>query len=116
LLEQRPPAGIWGGLWCLPDGDSLADIEARLGLGFRLGAGPPVELPAFEHRLSHLRLSIHPVLADAGDAGQVHCSASCGWFDRAQRRRLGLPQPVSDLLRRLEAGESDHAGQKENLE
>jgi A/G-specific adenine glycosylase len=104
LLEQRPPAGIWGGLWCLPEGETLADIEARLGLR----ADRPAELPALTHRLSHLLLSIHPVLADARDAGQVHCAASCGWFDRAQQRGLGLPQPVAGLLQRLDAGEFDH--------
>ena len=112
LLERRPPAGIWGGLWCLPDGDGLADIEARLGLR----ADGPLELPAFEHRLSHLRLSIRPVFADARDAGQVHYSASCGWFDRAQQQQLGLPRPVADLLRRLHDGEFNPAATKEDRE
>ncbi|HET6591987.1 MAG TPA: A/G-specific adenine glycosylase, partial [Xanthomonadales bacterium] len=27
LLEKRPPAGIWGGLWCLPEGNDLSAIE-----------------------------------------------------------------------------------------
>jgi A/G-specific adenine glycosylase len=94
LLEKRPPAGIWGGLWCLPDGADLAEIEARLGLR----ATRPVDLPAFEHRLSHLRLSLRPVLADAFDATQVQCSAARGWFDPGQQARLGLPQPVTQLL------------------
>jgi len=110
LLEQRPPAGIWGGLWSLPAGDALADIEKRLGLR----AERPAELPVLTHRLSHLRLSIHPVLADARDAGQVHCGASCGWFGRAQQRRLGVPQPVAGLLQRLDAGEFDHDRMKED--
>ncbi len=94
LLEQRPPAGIWGGLWCLPDGADLAAIEARLGLR----ANRPMPLPAFEHRLSHLRLSLHPVLADGCDATQVQCSAARGWFAPGQLARLGLPQPVTQLL------------------
>ena len=98
LLEKRPPAGIWGGLWCLPEGASLAEIEMRLGLRAR----GPAELPAFEHRLSHLRLSIRPVLANGHEAAQVQCGASRGWFDREQRARLGLPRPVADLLQRLD--------------
>ncbi|NND58568.1 MAG: A/G-specific adenine glycosylase, partial [Xanthomonadales bacterium] len=32
LLHKRPPAGIWGGLWCLPEGESLAEIEQQLGV------------------------------------------------------------------------------------
>jgi len=102
LLERRPPAGIWGGLWCLPEGERLADIEERLGLR----AAAPLALPQIEHRLSHLRLSIQPVLADLGDATQVQSGANRGWFDRAAQARLGLPRPVSDLLRRLEQDQS----------
>ena len=101
LLERRPPAGIWGGLWCLPDGEDLAAIEARLGLR----AAAPLPLPAFEHRLSHLSLSIRPVLANSAGATQVQCSAERGWFDAAAQARLGLPQPVTQLLARMNRGE-----------
>jgi len=98
LLEKRPPAGIWGGLWCLPEGEELAAIESRLGLDVRQAT----ELPMFEHRLSHLRLSIRPVLANGCDPGQVQCHAERGWFGRAEQARLGLPRPVADLLRNLQ--------------
>ena len=101
LLEKRPPAGVWGGLWCLPEGEDLAAIEARLGLR----AADPAALPTFEHRLSHLRLSIRPVLANGADATQVQCSANRGWFDAAAQARLGLPQPVTQLLARMNQGE-----------
>jgi len=103
LLERRPPAGIWGGLWCLPDGDSLGAIEARLGCT----AARPTPLPEFEHRLSHLRMTITPLLADGADAAQVQCAASRGWFDRRQLPRLGLPRPVTELMNRLHKGEFD---------
>jgi A/G-specific adenine glycosylase len=101
LLEKRPPAGVWGGLWCLPEGEDLAAIEARLGLR----ATAPAALPAFAHRLSHLRLSIRPVLANGADPTQVQCSANRGWFDAAAQGRLGLPQPVRQLLARMNQGE-----------
>ena len=98
LLEKRPPGGIWGGLWCLPEGADLDEIEARLGVS----AETPSELPALEHRLSHLRLSIHPVLANGYRSGQVQCGTDRGWFDREERTRLGLPRPVTDLLETLD--------------
>ena len=103
LLERRPPAGIWGGLWCLPEGEQLADIEARLGVA----AVRPACLPVVGHRLSHVRMSIQPLLADASQARQVQCSASLDWFERAQLPQLGLPKPVTDLLNRLHNGEFD---------
>jgi A/G-specific adenine glycosylase len=98
LLEKRPPAGIWGGLWCLPEGAELQDIEARLGVS----AETLRELPVLEHRLSHLRLSIHPVLANGYRGGQVQCGTERDWFDREQQTRLGLPRPVADLLEGLD--------------
>lgn len=101
LLEKRPPAGVWGGLWCLPKGDSLAAIEQRLGL--RVENTKP--LAPIEHRLSHLRMNISPSLATAGPAGQVQCSPDRAWFDPAEHHRLGLPRPVSELLNRLNHGE-----------
>jgi len=103
LLERRPPAGIWGGLWCLPDGDDLAAIEARLGIEVNHAAA----LAPFEHRLSHLRMSIRPLLADDAESGRVQCPGSCGWFSRKQLPRLGLPRPVSELLDRLYQGALD---------
>jgi A/G-specific adenine glycosylase len=101
LLEKRPPAGIWGGLWCLPDGDHVAAIEARLGLG----TSGAIALPGFEHRLSHVRMSIRPMLADGAEARQVQCSAQRKWFEPGEVGRIGLPRPVTDLLRRMENGE-----------
>jgi A/G-specific adenine glycosylase len=103
LLEKRPPAGIWGGLWCLPDGDSIQAIQTRLGLTARRMS----PLPRFEHRLSHIRMTICPALADAGKPTQVQCPASLDWFARRQLPELGLPKPVTDLLKRLHDGEFD---------
>jgi A/G-specific adenine glycosylase len=101
LLAKRPPAGIWGGLWCLPDGDSVEAIESAMGFSCTGTSA----LPIVEHRLSHLRMTIHPVLATAADATQVKCSPHYGWFSREQQQRLGLPKPVADLLCSLNNGE-----------
>ena len=101
LLERRPPAGIWGGLWCLPDGESVETISARLGIT----CTGIVAAPAIRHRLSHVRMTIHPAHAIATDAGQVKYSPQRGWFDPMQQQELGLPQPVARLLNRLNDGE-----------
>jgi A/G-specific adenine glycosylase len=101
LLEKRPGAGIWGGLWCLPSGHDLVGISERLGLALEKTA----PLPAFEHRLSHVRMTIQPCLAAIAPATQVKCTQQLGWFDAARQATLGLPQPVSKLLQRLNTGE-----------
>jgi adenine-specific DNA glycosylase len=63
------------------------------------------ELPALEHRLSHLQLTIEPLLARPAQGGRIADGAERGWFDRREQARLGLPKPVSDLLDRLDKGE-----------
>lgn len=101
LLEKRPGTGIWGGLWCLPAGDALASISERIGFGLEQAT----PLPSFEHRLSHVRMTIQPCLAATAMATQVRCNERLGWFDTRQQAELGLPQPVSELLQRLNTGE-----------
>jgi adenine-specific DNA glycosylase len=58
-----------------------------------------------DHRLSHLKMTIQPVMAVTRKASQVKCAAEQDWFDRDQQSQLGLPKPVSDLLGRLDKGE-----------
>ena len=101
LLEKRPPIGIWGGLWSLPEGGSIKDIEDKLGLT----VNNPCRLPPVEHRLSHMLISIRPVLASAGAATQVKCKEDQSWFAQKDQPGLGLPKPVSELLKNLGIGE-----------
>jgi A/G-specific adenine glycosylase len=63
LLEQRPPAGIWGGLWSLPEvahGQPL-DAWCREQMGLRVRVIE--EWPCVQHTFSHFHLEITPVLA-----------------------------------------------------
>jgi A/G-specific adenine glycosylase len=102
LLERRPPAGIWGGLWCLPTAESVE----------RLAAGHGVEptsfhpLPEVEHRLSHRLLRITPLeLRSEPGAGEVECRDNQAWLYENDWRQLGLPRPVAELLNRYVNGE-----------
>jgi A/G-specific adenine glycosylase len=101
LLVKRPPSGIWSGLWSLPEGNTIENIEEDLGLTTKgLKA-----LPRVKHRLSHVRMLIQPSIATLGDATGVKCSAEQNWFDPANQSEIGLPRPVSDLLKKLSTGE-----------
>jgi A/G-specific adenine glycosylase len=103
LLEKRPPAGIWGGLWCLPDAETPDSLEQKTGL--KLNAS--TALPPFEHRLSHRRLTLHPLKLNGCDSRQVKCAGACEWFSPAQWPELGLPRPVARLLGQLQHGETE---------
>ena len=95
LLERRPPAGIWGGLWSLPSDDDGQPVHQRLGVG-RKSLKP---LPAFQHQLTHLRMQIRPLFGHADmHPGGVECTRDQRWFERHEWPTLGLPQPVRQLL------------------
>ncbi|MDR3426778.1 A/G-specific adenine glycosylase [Silvimonas sp.] len=97
LLEQRPPTGIWGGLWCLPEtSTTLAaeqDFQSRFGLQIELEPS----LPELVHVFTHFRLTITPqparVLATTG----VQAS-NTRWFTREEALAAGIPTALRKLL------------------
>jgi len=95
LLERRPPAGIWGGLWSLPEHEDEQELARQFGLeAWQLATQPEIE-----HRLTHLRLRIRPRTAGATpQANRVECGEGRRWFSPAEWREAGLPKPVLDLL------------------
>lgn len=96
LLERRPSAGIWGGLWCLPEHDDAEALARNAGLD-------PLnwsELPPLSHRLTHLALTIHPRLAHAGSQSVAERPEQA-WFGAEEWPGLGLPRPVQKLLEEM---------------
>ncbi|HET6726384.1 MAG TPA: A/G-specific adenine glycosylase [Gammaproteobacteria bacterium] len=94
LLEKRPPAGIWGGLWSLPeleDGADPVDWCAQLGLR----ATAPRPAPGFTHDFTHFRLRAEPVVVAAEEAG-VMDAANHLWYNG--QPGIGLPAPINKFL------------------
>ena len=95
LLERRPPAGIWGGLWSLPSDDDGRPIQQRLGVNLH----SMQTLPALQHQLTHMQMHIRPLIGHAGLLpGGVECTQDQRWFGQHEWPALGLPQPVRQLL------------------
>lgn len=104
LLEQRPPAGLWGGLWGLPQ---LDDLEALQGWLDSHAPQALMETPwsGFSHTFSHFRLDITPCPARLPAGGdQVAARVSEGgllWYNPAQPASVGLAAPIRTLLDKL---------------
>ena len=101
LLERRPPAGIWGGLWSFPECAPQADIAAwcrnELGLAVRETA----QWPVVRHTFSHYHLEITPVLARAAESAAVVGEGRDRlWYHPDRHRERGLAAPVKRLLER----------------
>ena len=99
LLERRPPAGIWGGLWCLPQGGSTEELVQRFGLE----AADLTAQPALTHRLTHRLLRLIPLATRAeGVARGVECGTTLAWQPCTAWAQLGLPKPVARMLHELD--------------
>jgi A/G-specific adenine glycosylase len=96
LLERRPPTGIWGGMWSLPEAGTAQAVKARFGVR------RATELPGFDHRLSHRLLKIRPLLAKAlPKPGAVADTDDLRWQAIDSRKDLGLAKPIEDILKRI---------------
>jgi A/G-specific adenine glycosylase len=95
LLERRPPAGIWGGLWSLPADDDGHSVQQRLGLkNF-----PLKSLAALPHQLTHIQMTIQPLMGHTEmRSSGVECTTDQRWFSQQEWPALGLPGPVRHLL------------------
>ncbi|MCK5092175.1 MAG: A/G-specific adenine glycosylase, partial [Gammaproteobacteria bacterium] len=60
LLEKRPSAGIWGGLWSFPECDH-GSIEQWCMHKFSCKVESKEDWPVFRHTFSHFHLDISPV-------------------------------------------------------
>ena len=94
---QRPPSGIWGGLWCLPEFEhrDAAEQYAAATLSSAKLANAP--LPDIAHSFTHFDLVITPVVARCRGETRVRDGATL-WYDLTRPARVGLPAPIRTLL------------------
>ena len=102
LLEKRPPAGIWGGLWGFPEiqaGDDLHDW-CREKLGVQVGQTSV--WPVMRHTFSHFHLDITPVHAQIeAMPDRVMEATHRLWYKPDGNEERGLAAPVEKLIRRF---------------
>lgn len=102
LLEKRPPTGIWGGLWSLPEIGIGTDVLQAVRERFRLEAEDfPAPLPAFSHTFSHFRLRITPQPVHVGRPRTRAGESGTVWLDKQDALGAALPTPVRKLLEKL---------------
>lgn len=100
-LLQRPPTGIWGGLWSLPEltMDELPEDYVNEHFG-RIKRSE--ELPVVKHVFSHYTLMIHPKAlwldTKATTFKQVKELPAQLWYNPHFPHELGLAAPVKKLI------------------
>ena len=102
LLEKRPPAGIWGGLWSLPEMDLNADISSFCEQQWQFKVSDIQEGEIFRHTFSHYHFDILPCRLRVKNPEQsVMEDGSIVWYNTSQPDQRGLAAPVKSLLNRL---------------
>jgi A/G-specific adenine glycosylase len=100
LVERRPSAGLWGGLWAPPQFESERDALAWCLREFGEAAESQL-LPPIDHAFTHFDLRLKPL--------RVRCDMHAGmrdgdnrlWYSLDAPPRIGLPQPIRRLFERL---------------
>lgn len=101
LLERRPPSGIWGGLWSLPELDPAygpEELPDACQQAFGFNCSEPKLTSGFRHTFSHYHLHIQPARLTVQDTARVCDTDNQQWIHRDQALSLGLPAPIRTLL------------------
>ena len=101
MLEKRPPTGIWGGLWSLPEVPVEADVvlHCLTQWGARVAAG--AELAPIEHRFTHYHLTLLPQRIAVRTWPPRAEAPGRVWLTRDDTLAAALPAPIRALLRTL---------------
>ncbi len=98
-LKKRPPAGIWGGLWCFPEYENEAlCIAALQQQGIEKFAKQV--LPAFRHTFSHFHFDITPLLIDVEiiETQQVMEENDALWYNLQHPQKVGLAAATKKII------------------
>lgn len=90
LLVKRPPVGIWGSLWSLPDSENLDRTNLKTQTAIRTHS--------FKHQFSHYTLNANVYLLRWKMSDQIMDENGVYWYDPHARKQIGIPQPIQSLL------------------
>ncbi|MCG7922264.1 MAG: A/G-specific adenine glycosylase [Candidatus Thiodiazotropha lotti] len=103
LLQKRPPSGIWGGLWSLPECPAEQRGEHWCQVNLGLQVKPLSQMSLRRHTFSHFHLDITPVLLKMEKPLKaVMDENSLVWYNLSQPEDLGLAAPVSTILQQID--------------
>lgn len=108
LLEQRPPSGIWGGLWSFPQFETDEVIAKRIEEQYGLQIDSLENGEQIKHTFSHYHLEIQTVVAKLSKpcngtmpAAMPIADKNTLWLDTREPVNVGLPAPIKKLLSKI---------------
>ncbi|HVN35488.1 MAG TPA: A/G-specific adenine glycosylase [Casimicrobiaceae bacterium] len=102
LFEKRAAAGIWAGLWSLPeiavDDDIARQCKARFASDIVVGEA----LAPIEHGFTHFHLTIHPQRITVRNWPPRAEAPGLVWLTRDDALAAALPAPIKALIRGMQ--------------
>ena len=106
LIEHRPPSGIWGGLWGLPEFPTRAHAEQWCSEHLSR-PGAPGRVEPLRHAFSHFDYVMRPLVVRCrGKSEEIRGDDRYRWYDVREPKRVGLPKPIATLLALVTSGGS----------
>ena len=99
-LEQRPPVGLWGGLFCFPQFASVEELDSGV-TKYGVTLDQLQQQTAFRHTFSHFHLDIVPMWLNLRSVPGCMDEGAGLWYNLAQPQSVGLAAPVERLLTQL---------------
>ena len=100
-LERRPEAGIWGGLWSLPELSS-GSVEDWCAERLRTRVADSDAWELLRHSFSHYDLDIRPIVVRVdAPLSKVADSSDTTWHRLGDELPGGVAAPVNKLLEKL---------------
>ncbi|WP_413700372.1 A/G-specific adenine glycosylase [Psychromonas sp. KJ10-10] len=98
-LKQRPPVGIWGGLWCFPEFENKEIALAHL-KDLNITDYKAEELNTFRHTFSHFHFDITPLLIEVKQQqpSQVMEDSGSLWYNVQHPQKIGLAATTKKIL------------------
>ncbi|MGQ0442655.1 MAG: A/G-specific adenine glycosylase [Methylophilaceae bacterium] len=90
MLEKRPPKGIWGGLWSLPEVEDSHHLQDVL------------PLKKLSHTFTHFKLHIQPQLQHTSKKN-LAVESRAVWLSLEDAIHAAIPAPVRRILLELQA-------------
>lgn len=102
LIEKRPPAGIWGGLWSFPQIDDEESLEVWCEKNIPYDIGSFHLWDEMRHTFSHFHLDITPIIVKVNNPANIVMEEKASvWYKLGQNQDRGYATPVMKLLKKL---------------
>ena len=100
MLEKRPPSGIWGGLWSLPEADLDDDIQQLCQQRWDMKVVCNQDQRVIRHSFSHYHLDITPCRVRVQATGSaVNEQVEVTWCRSQDAIQRAVAAPVARIIR-----------------